>query len=77
MSEMVERAAIAIVDFINAQDGYGTHWEDASDDAKQDMCKMARAVIEAMRKPTEAMILNSTTKSCLSIWQSMIDEALK
>ena len=72
MSEMIERVAKAILKAYSEDP-----WEDLNKHWREVYTTEARAAIEAMRKPTEAMILNSNTHSCLSIWQSMIDEALK
>ena len=80
-SEMVERVARAIcasndVDF-----------DSVSEQVKQN-CRLldARAAIEAMREPTEAMVAEGLRKPTGMIewiaavkvsWQAMIDEALK
>lgn len=84
MSEMVERVARAICESekMNPDDALGgwIHWQDA-----------ARAAIEAMREPTEAMLLvrcdpllrlgDEATPRVMQwrngFWHGMIDEALK
>lgn len=83
MSEMVERVAKAILETMDLTDGLdGTAAEN-----------YARAAIEAMREPTEAMFcagderiieaLNDHTRILRHVtpaqdaWQAMIDEALK
>lgn len=68
MSEMVERVARVLSERHSVDLAMGAIvWED-----------MARAAIEAMREPTEAMERKGD-ESDLSIfvWQAMIDEALK
>lgn len=68
MSEMVERVALAILK--SRSEGYGPHTQ-------------ARAAIEAMREPTEAMARAPTAladweDSCAEVvWDAMIDAALK
>lgn len=75
MSEMVERVARAIceVEKMNPDDALGgwVHWTEA-----------ARAAIEAMRNPTEAMELAFNRQSAERfnwpmMWAAAVDEALK
>lgn len=76
MSEMVERVARAIADNIQAA---------LPDGVVVDYHYAARAAIEAMRRPTEAMVdagYDFTADPCwredfIKGWQAMIDEALK
>ncbi len=85
MGEMVERVAKAIVDFMVKENGETTKWEDAPDEARAEMCRMARDAIEAMREPTDAMlerakhtdIKGPVKQADKMIYQAMIDEALK
>jgi hypothetical protein len=85
MSEMVERVAkaLSIVD--------GNHPDACSNDEEEIPAwklyvKDARAAIEAMREPTEAMLNeavgaldshNVGSHEANIVWQAMIDEALK
>jgi hypothetical protein len=74
MSEMVERIARTLV---------ATHGnlDDDDSDALADYREDARAVIAAMREPTDAMADAAdgctTDESPTAIWQIMIDAALK
>lgn len=70
MSEMVERVAKAMW-----EKTYTSPWRSkaAGDDLTQEYLDMARAAIEALREPTEAMRrINGSAN-----WQAMIDKALK
>lgn len=77
MSEMVERVARAIAlaggtefDKLPASHGPGFGM-------RQMYLSMARAAIEAMREPTEAMIAAGDEQSCQETYRRMIDAALK
>lgn len=82
MSEMVERVAKAI-----ALAGNGGDWDDRTfyqDEHKEFHRKRARAAIEAMREPTDAMVSYVVTwgpdglgDGCREVWSDMINEALK
>lgn len=69
MSEMVERVAQAICGDDNPANILTIHRI------------RARAAIEAMREPTEAMVYADTVKEwpsdACAAWKAMIDEALK
>lgn len=59
-------------------------WEIRSDEFKRDYLDYARAAIEAMREPTEAMCSAAEDSGSLEAgsspfgaWQAMIDAALK
>ena len=88
MSEMIERVAKAIVEKINELEGYGTSWEDAPPEQREAMYPLARAVMEAIREPTAAMLeaepdddgefsKENSIFHARQFWQAMIDEALK
>ncbi|WNV09937.1 hypothetical protein [Tardiphaga sp. 709] len=79
MSEMIERVAKAIYDAFATVGDY-------ENPTKEDIKNAARAAIEAMREPTEAMdaaaYAADGTNMPLAItykeaWQAMIDAALK
>lgn len=84
-SEMVERVAKAI--WSDYWDGEGCSWAEMEESARQTALSMARAAIEAMREPNEAMIgmgmeadhrrrPGSTRPSAAdAIWRAMIDAA--
>ncbi len=86
MSGMVERIRKAIEAQIDP-DG----WIEKPDDfefgltprfdGRLDLPKIARAAIEAMREPTEAMVdagwADATAEDAIGVWRAMIDEALK
>lgn len=81
MSEMEERIARAIWD---AQYPEGTSWGDWAEhtrrnpesfDGRDTSRQLARAAIEAMREPTEDMLLAGNVPE--HVWHAMIDEALK
>jgi hypothetical protein len=59
MSEMVERVARAIIEMLNKIDGdpNATAWDNASQEMKEGMYPLARAAIEAMREPTDDMLI--------------------
>jgi hypothetical protein len=87
MSEMVERVAIAIAGGLNA---WAEMWEES---LREEYRIDARAAIEAMREPTDAMLERGSvglydcaahdghggveTSPPLPVWQNMIDAALK
>lgn len=76
MSEMVERVAKAIA---SKQPPLSDRV--LSMHAEQALFEMARAAIEAMRVPTEAMIeeawADARAEDAAAVWKAMIDEALK
>lgn len=75
MSEMVERVGLALY--------VAGKWIDEDATLIQRCERLARAAIEAMREPTEAMILEAYSDDAIgcgdakAVWQHMIDEALK
>lgn len=74
MSEMVERVARAMFEADR-----GGSWDDVRENSKAMWRSFARAAIEAMREPTEAMInvgWRSMNDERLP-WEVMIDAALK
>jgi len=74
IDEMVERVARAIL-----KEERNLDLELSSDITKQSYCRYARAAIEAMREPTEAMLAAGDKKQDFYsgfIWQAMIDAAL-
>lgn len=84
MSEMVERVAKALFQWQHGHD----RWDEAEPDVREDACEAARAAIEAMREPTEAMCDAADaldrveagvlrTEVPFDAWIAMIDEALK
>jgi hypothetical protein len=52
-------------------------WDKATDAVKAHFVELARAAIEAMREPTEAMIQVGFGTSPRQGWQNMIDAALE
>lgn len=89
MSEIVERVARAIdpVAFIKLEASEKLKWEKRVNIYRNrvgDARKLARAAIEAMREPTTAMLAAAQTawladpaKRSSTLWQAMIDGALK
>lgn len=80
MSEMVERVAKALWE--HGGDGsLPRSWKLLHSDKKPEYRHMARAAIEAMRRPTDAMVDVSYDvgcgPGCLEVWVGMIDAALK
>lgn len=88
MSEMVDRVARAI--YLSPLGGHddpsAPRWDELRESHKDGFRDNARAAIEAMRLPTEAMVDAADTKDietcqyCASgqeHWQAMIDQALK
>lgn len=77
MSEMVERVAQAIAGALKQ-----AYWE-REEPTDDDHLAAARAAIEAMREPTEAMWAKGTgarldeSPSTHKVWREMIDEALR
>ena len=73
MSEIIDRCRLAVIHVIHSQNlPVGTYIDSES---------IVRAVIEAMRSPTSAMVENSkqymdSYSSNLAWWGRMIDEAL-
>ena len=92
MSEMVDRVAKAIYGVVAPQMGLDDSWEGLADWAKMDgyphashlhelMLAEARAAIEAMREPTQAMNeagdLHAVSFGLAAeVWAAMIDTAL-
>jgi len=80
MNEMIERVARAL-----ARQYYKYHFDRDHDGDWEDWTGPARAAIEAMREPTEAMtdlIWQETADPCwrenaIKAWQAGIDEALR
>ncbi len=76
MSEMIERVAKAISECHSGRD-----WRGMSEYGKDWWREEARAAIEAMREPTEAMEtagqVDPLPISTNASWKAMIDEALK
>ena len=77
MSEMVDRVAMAVHDALGNPEDI---------EAKAGCLEIARAVIAAMREPTEAMVMSAPFSydfgegdkwSVRVLWRRMIDEALK
>lgn len=72
MSEMVEKVARAIHQTAEPWDSFETD--------KAEWIKQARAAIEAMHEPTEAMVNRAAMDEIFAprlCWVDMIDEALK
>lgn len=80
-ASMVERVARAMADRSKARVA-GLHLLNAIPmDGEEDFMKMARAAIEAMREPTEAMVKAGSSMYCNEyeapdIWEDMIDAAI-
>lgn len=80
MNEMVERVAIAIFEACPYKDSQ--NFQDHDDRYKHNVRSYARAAIEAMREPTDAMSLGLPdgykpgSHSATQIWRAMIDAAL-
>lgn len=83
MSEMVERAAQAVVAKQCERDGGMDVWSELAEYARDQIRQEVRVVIEAMREPTEAMvdhIRKNYELDSIGIaeeWRAMIDAALK
>lgn len=81
--DMIERVAASI-----AKNSEMYSWEEYSDDQKDKFRLTARAAIEAMREPTEAMLIDGAAKirnftsvngpypRTRAVWLSMIDASL-
>jgi hypothetical protein len=82
VSEMVERVKAAIEEAFLAQRVAAASWHPGAGIIPPiDVVEIARAVIAAMREPTEAMVdegwYYAYEENALKTWQSMIDEALR
>lgn len=85
MDSMVERVARAICKtrFLNGGDEDDDGWDSATPGIQSDYMANARAAIEAMREPTDAMreIMGSHASNGMVNWDdyhdAMIDAALK
>lgn len=75
MNEMIERVAKAI--WSDYWDGEGCSWAEMEESSRQTALSMARAAIEAMREPTEAMLeAQFGQPSPADCWRAMIDAAV-
>jgi hypothetical protein len=77
MTTMIERVARAM-----AKAASPLPWEMGDEEWRNDFRTKARAAIEAMREPDEAMLdagVNFRERNARTeqIWQAMVDEALK
>lgn len=72
--EMVERVAARLCGYERGSEG--NIWEMMPPMVQDTYRCKARAVIEAMREPTEAMVAGDT-EMLPPLWRFMIDEALK
>ena len=84
MSEMVERVAKAlyIAEIGPAIGPFDWDIDEAGEVAARNYRKMARAAIEAMREPTEAMVraggdVTESDAIAIATWHAMIDEAIR
>lgn len=83
MNEMVERVAMAIASDIEEGFPRFTHqrWDELSEIARQSMRQRAFIAIQAMRDPSDQMLIvahrHFERAPELSRWREMIDEALK
>lgn len=90
MSEMIERIARVSFDAWNKQRGRSFAYEDMSEEEREWSMVHAKAILEAMRVPTEGMIKAGTISwdpmdgspirpvfDPTKPYQAMIDEALK
>lgn len=83
MNEMIERAAKAIYEsWANYPNcSVSKSWEEVCEKLPamaNDFRRKAKAVIKAMREPTEEMLLAGTDQpNHYRVWLSMIDEILK
>jgi hypothetical protein len=82
MSEMVERAAMAIYASLGGDDPQATPWPDLREKDKDGFRSQVRVTIEAMREPTPEMVDAADPHGIImanfeTAWQAMIDEALK
>jgi hypothetical protein len=86
MSEMIERCAKAIVDSYNEGPGLRSDWEFLSEWQRDFARNQARAVLAAMREPTEEMLApyedamtewwGNAEEMAENVWHEMIDAAL-
>ena len=83
MSEMIERVAVAIH---NSRLTRVTSWDRCIELYRIELRKQAKAAIEAMREPTEEMLIDGTQDAgaggpdkqyIKEVFQCMIDTALK
>ena len=85
MSEMIERVARAIAGAMEQNGGAPYDLYIRNKHSKMILYDQARAAIEAMREPTEAMVESADRATlphvgpddCLDAHKAMIDEALK
>lgn len=78
MNEMIERAAKAAFEVSKSYSRLG--WMECSEQFQETKRREARAMIEALREPTEAMVEASYDVGPLSskiAWQAMIDSILE
>lgn len=89
-NEMIERVARAMHDLCQAQTPtQGATWENSYPEARDQLRQLARAAVEAMREPTEAMkeagisravdlieAFTSTDYVADETWAAVIDAAL-
>ncbi len=83
MSEMVERVAKAIFG-VDRIPNHTPAWADMTPEFREMYTGFSRAAIEAMRAPTEIMLIKAGRDHCgddhydpLTAWEIMIDEAMK
>jgi hypothetical protein len=86
MSEMIERVAKALFEFVEYDGSMGNfnpqYFETIPESHRDFWLRKAKIAIWAMREPTEAMVrsVESHILSACSpeaIWRAMVDEALK
>lgn len=76
-NEMIERVAKAIAVSIHSW-MKDADWDRMCKESKDEFRKEARSAIEAMREPTDRMLLAGRDEpNELKSWQSMIDEVLR
>jgi hypothetical protein len=85
---MAEKVARALFDAMQAHKGPDPEWprkpfvqgevEDAMIDGSFDLRAIARAAIDAMREPTEEMVMAARVRTgSVATWHAMIDAAIK
>lgn len=81
---MIERLARALHACVVQQDADQLPWEQLSRQLKEECLFLARAAIEAMREPTNAMVeaadgeyRDDDRRALVGEWQTMIDVALR